>query len=48
MHKLRTLAAGIAAFASKARHGYVCSNKTAIAAIAAYGFLPTSTCGSGS
>ena len=35
-------------FASKARHGYVCSNKTAIAAIAAYGFLPTATCGSGS
>jgi ABC-type phosphate transport system substrate-binding protein len=35
-------------FSSKANGGYVCSNKTAIAAIADYGFLPTTTCGSGS
>jgi ABC-type phosphate transport system substrate-binding protein len=35
-------------FASKASRGYVCTNKTAIAEIAAYGFLPTVTCGSGS
>ena len=35
-------------FSGKAEGGYVCSNKTAIAAIADYGFLPTATCGSGS
>jgi ABC-type phosphate transport system substrate-binding protein len=35
-------------FGAKAAGGYVCSNKTAIAAIADYGFLPTVTCGSGS
>ena len=35
-------------FGPKAAGGYVCSNKTAIAAIADYGFLPTVTCGSGS
>jgi ABC-type phosphate transport system substrate-binding protein len=35
-------------FAPKAAGGYVCSNKSAIAAIADYGFLPTVTCGSGS
>ncbi len=35
-------------FASRARHGYVCSNATAIKAIGSYGFLPTALCGSGS
>jgi ABC-type phosphate transport system substrate-binding protein len=35
-------------FGPKAAKGYVCSNKTAIAEIADYGFLPTKTCGSGS
>jgi ABC-type phosphate transport system substrate-binding protein len=35
-------------FGSKAARGYVCSNKTAIAEIADYGFLPAATCGSGS
>jgi ABC-type phosphate transport system substrate-binding protein len=35
-------------FASKAAKGYVCSNKTAIAEIADYGFLPTASCGSAS
>jgi ABC-type phosphate transport system substrate-binding protein len=35
-------------FASKAAKGYVCSNKTAIADIADYGFLPTAACGSAS
>jgi ABC-type phosphate transport system substrate-binding protein len=35
-------------FGSKAAKGYVCTNKTAIAEIADYGFLPTVTCGSGS
>jgi ABC-type phosphate transport system substrate-binding protein len=35
-------------FGSKAAKGYVCTNKTAIAEIADYGFLPTVTCVSGS
>jgi ABC-type phosphate transport system substrate-binding protein len=35
-------------FGSKAAKGYVCSNKTAIAEIADYGFLPTASCGSAS
>ena len=35
-------------FASKASKGYVCTNKTAIAEIADYGFLPTASCGSAS
>jgi ABC-type phosphate transport system substrate-binding protein len=35
-------------FGPKAAGGYVCSNKTAIAEIADYGFLPTAACGSGS
>ena len=35
-------------FAAKASKGYVCTNKTAIAEIADYGFLPTASCGSAS
>jgi ABC-type phosphate transport system substrate-binding protein len=35
-------------FGSKAVGGFVCSNKTAVAEIADYGFLPVATCGSGS
>ena len=35
-------------FANKGRHGYVCTNATAVAAIVDYGFLPSTTCGSGS
>ncbi len=33
-------------FASRAMHGYMCSNPTAIAAIENYGFIPTVQCGS--
>jgi ABC-type phosphate transport system substrate-binding protein len=35
-------------FASRASKGYVCSDKTAIADIADYGFLPSAACGSAS
>ena len=35
-------------FSAKARHGYLCSNPTAVKDIENYGFIPTIQCGSAS